>query len=34
MNDNNVTIYEDREFMIFNVSELNSVDFTKVHETL
>lgn len=33
MNDNNVTIYESREFMIFNVSELNSVDFTKVHET-
>ena len=33
MNDNNVTIYETREFMIFNVSELNSVDFTKVHET-
>jgi len=29
MNDNNVTIYETREFMIFNVSELNSVDFTK-----
>ncbi len=29
----NVTIYESREFMIFNVSELNSVDFTKVHET-
>ena len=28
----NVTIYESREFMIFNVSELSSVDFTKVHE--
>ena len=24
---NNVTIYEDREFMIFNVSELNIIDF-------
>ena len=23
MSENNVTIYEDREFMIFNVSELN-----------
>ena len=33
MNDNNVTIYETREFMIFNVSELNSLDFTKVEET-
>jgi hypothetical protein len=33
MSENNVTIYEDREFMIFNVSELNLVDFTKVHET-
>jgi len=33
MNENNITIYEDREFMIFNVSELNLVDFTKVHET-
>jgi hypothetical protein len=25
--------YEHREFMIFNVSELNQIDFTKVHET-
>jgi hypothetical protein len=33
MNENNITIYEDREFMIFNVSELNLVDFTKVCET-
>ena len=33
MSETNVTIYEDREFMIFNVSELNLVDFTKVHET-
>lgn len=33
MSETNVTIYEDREFMIFNVSELNSVDFTKVEET-
>jgi len=33
MNENNITIYEDREFMIFNVSELNLVDFTKVYET-
>ena len=33
MNENNVTIYEDREFMIFNVSELNTIDFTQVHET-
>ena len=30
---NNVTIYEDREFMIFNVSELNIIDFTQVEET-
>ncbi len=34
MSETNVTIYEDREFMIFNVSELNVVDFTKVEETL
>ncbi len=34
MSETNVTIYESREFMIFNVSELSSVDFTKVHETL
>jgi hypothetical protein len=34
MSETNVTIYEDREFMIFNVSELNSVDFTKVEEIL
>ena len=33
MSETNVTIYEDREFMIFNVSELNLVDFTKVEET-
>ena len=33
MSENNVTIYEDREFMIFNVSELNTIDFTQVHET-
>ena len=33
MNENNVTIYEDREFMIFNVSELNTIDFTQIHET-
>ena len=25
--------YENREFMIFNVSELNQIDFTQVHET-
>ena len=25
--------YETREFMIFNVSELNQIDFTQVHET-
>jgi hypothetical protein len=25
--------YEDREFMIFNVSELDLIDFTQVHET-
>ena len=30
---NNVTIYENREFMIFNVSELNVIDFTQVEET-
>ena len=30
---NNVTIYENREFMIFNVSELNVIDFTQVKET-
>jgi hypothetical protein len=34
MNENNVTIYEDREFMIFNVSELNIIDFTQVEEIL
>lgn len=33
MNENNVTIYEDREFMIFNVGELNTIDFTQVEET-
>jgi hypothetical protein len=33
MSETNVTIYETREFMIFNVSELNIVDFTKVEET-
>ena len=33
MNETNVTIYEDREFMIFNVSELNAIDFTQVKET-
>ena len=33
MSETNVTIYEDRVFMIFNVSELNLVDFTKVEET-
>jgi hypothetical protein len=25
--------YPNREFMIFNVSELNQIDFTQVHET-
>ena len=25
--------YETRKFMIFNVSELNQIDFTQVHET-
>ena len=25
--------YEDREFMIFNVSELNQIDFSQVFET-
>ena len=25
--------YENRQFMIFNVSELENVDFTQVHET-
>jgi hypothetical protein len=25
--------YENREFMIFNVSELNQIDFSQVHET-
>ena len=25
--------YEQHEFMIFNVSELNTIDFTQVHET-
>jgi hypothetical protein len=25
--------YETREFMIFNISELNQIDFTQVHET-
>ena len=33
MSETNVTIYEDREFMIFNVSELNVIDFTQVEET-
>lgn len=26
-------MYENREFMIFNVSELSNIDFTQVHET-
>ena len=26
-------MYENREFMIFNVSELPNIDFTQVHET-
>lgn len=25
--------YENREFMIFNTSELSQIDFTQVHET-
>jgi hypothetical protein len=25
--------YQNREFMIFNVSELTNIDFTQVHET-
>lgn len=25
--------YENRQFMIFNVSELDQIDFTQVHET-
>ena len=33
MSENNITIYEDREFMIFNVSELSTIDFTQVEET-
>jgi len=33
MSENNVTIYEDREFMIFNVNELSTIDFTQVEET-
>ena len=33
MSETNVTLYEDREFMIFNVSELNVIDFTQVEET-
>lgn len=28
-----VTIYENREFMIFNVSELNQINFNEVLET-
>ena len=28
-----VTIYENREFMVFNVSELNQIDFSQVLET-
>ena len=30
---NDLTPYEDRSFLIFNVSELNYVDFSKVCET-
>lgn len=26
-------IYENREFMIFNISELDKIDFNEVHET-
>jgi hypothetical protein len=26
-------IYENREFMIFNISELDKIDFNQVHET-
>jgi hypothetical protein len=29
----NLTIYDNRKFMIFNVSELNIIDFTEVRET-
>lgn len=29
----NLTIYDNRKFMIFNVSELNIIDFTEVQET-
>ena len=27
------TLYETREFMIFNTTELDQIDFTQVHET-
>ncbi len=29
----NLTIYENREFIIFNVSEISLIDFSKVQET-
>jgi hypothetical protein len=29
----NLTIYENREFIIFNVSEIYLIDFSKVQET-
>jgi hypothetical protein len=29
----NLTIYENREFIIFNVNEISLIDFSKVQET-
>jgi len=29
----NLTIYENREFIIFNVNEMSLIDFSKVQET-
>jgi hypothetical protein len=33
MSETNVTIYENRQFIIFNVSEISLIDFSKVEET-
>lgn len=33
MSETNVTIYEDREFMIFSTTESEKIDFTQVEET-
>jgi hypothetical protein len=31
--DQNLNIYDNRKFIIFNVDELSIIDFTQIHET-